>query len=169
MPLRRRQRHQQIKLWMESLAISGLGHCLTFGSSICLFEDDIKERWIHCNDPKSIQEIDARNSNVRAENASELIASLWNSPDFNPTTMISRCHVDFSTVIDIGFQATADFARATPTKVKDKLAKMKTDLTLIIQKWERSGQGDDGRLNEDDDDDNGSGSGSQTTNEDRFE
>lgn len=129
----------------------------------CLLEDDIKERWIHRNDPKSIQEIDARNSNARAENAFELIASRWNSTDFEPTTMIAPgCHVDFSTGIDIGFQATADFARATPTKVKDKIAKMKTNLTLIIQKWERSGQGDGGRLNEDDDDDDGSGS-------DRFE
>ena len=49
---------------------------------------------------------------------------------------------------------TADFARATPTKVKDKFAKMKTDLVSIIDKWERSGQGDGGvshDIEEDDD------------------
>jgi hypothetical protein len=52
--------------------------------------------------------------------------------------------------IDIGFDATADFTRASPTKVKDKLAKMKSDLTCIIQKWERSGQGDGGTMEEED-------------------
>lgn len=86
------------------------------------------------------------------EEAFDLIASRWNSETFNPTTMVLSCHYDFLEEIDIGFDATHDFARATPTKVKDKLAKMKSDLTSIIQKWERSGQGDGGRIDEEDDD-----------------
>ncbi len=118
----------------------------------CLMEDDVKEKWIHRNDPKTIQEIDARNSVVRAENVFEMIANRWNSDSFNPRTTISNCHYDFSEEIDIGFDATAEFARASPTKVRDKLAKMKSDLCSIIQKWERSGQGDGGRMEDDDDD-----------------
>jgi hypothetical protein len=50
--------------------------------------------------------------------------------------------------IDIGFDATAHFTRASPTKVRDKLAKMKSDLTSIIRKWERSGQGDGSMIDE---------------------
>ncbi|KAG7343048.1 hypothetical protein IV203_020993 [Nitzschia inconspicua] len=70
----------------------------------CLLEDDIKEKWIHRNDPKSIQEIDA----------------------------------------------TSEFARASPDKVKDRLSKMKAIISSIMENWERSGQGDGGRIDEDD-------------------
>ena len=121
----------------------------------CLMEDDIKQKWIHRNDPKSIQEIDARRSVVRNEDAFEMISSRWNTETFNPTTMVSNCHYDFAQEIDAGFDATKEYARASPTKVKDKLAKMKSDLSSIIQKWERSGQGDGGRLEEDVEDDEG--------------
>lgn len=118
----------------------------------CLIQDDIKEKWIHNSDPRSIQEIDARHSDVREPTVFEVIAERWNSPSFNPTTMVSNCHYDYSEEIDVGFDATSEFARASPTKVKDKLAKMKADLSSIIQKWERSGQGDGGRIDEEDDD-----------------
>ena len=102
----------------------------------CLMEDDVKDKWIHRNDPKSIQEIDARRSEVRDENAFEMIANRWNSDSFNPTTMVSSCHLDFSSEIDIGYDATVDYVRASPTKVKDKLAKMKSDLSsIIMQPW----------------------------------
>jgi hypothetical protein len=114
-------------------------------------EDDVKAKWLRRNNPKSIQQIDAHCSDVRDKNAFEMIANRWNSETFNPTTMVSNCHYDFSQEIDIGFDATADFARACPTKVWDKLAKMKSDLCLIIEKWERSGQGDGGRVDEEDD------------------
>lgn len=119
----------------------------------CLMEDDVKEKWIRRNNSKTIQEIDARRSDVRPENAFEMIANRWNSNSFNPSTMVSNCHYDFSQEIDIGYDATADFARATPSKVRDKLAKMKADLSSIIHKWERSGQGDGGKLDEEDEDD----------------
>ena len=66
-------------------------------------------------------------------------------------TMISNCHYDFSQEIDIGFEATSEFTRATPSKVKEKFAKLKTDLTLMINKWERSGQGDGGIADDIDD------------------
>lgn len=119
----------------------------------CLLEDDIRDKWIHRNNPKTIQEIDARNSEVRAENAYEMIASRWNSNTFNPQTMISNSHYDFQQEQDIGFKACSDFSRANAIKVKDKLARMKNDLTVIIQKWERSGQGDGGFEEEKDDED----------------
>jgi hypothetical protein len=115
-------------------------------------EDDVKDCWIHRNNPKSIQEIDACCSNARQETAFEMIANRWNETNFNPTTMISNCHNNFMEEIDIGFDATANFTRASSTKVKDKLAKMKSDLTCIIQKWERSGQEDSGTMEEDDND-----------------
>jgi hypothetical protein len=119
----------------------------------CLMEDDIKGKYIHRGDPKSIQEIDARRSNVRAEDVFEMISNRWNSDSFNPTTHISNCHYDYSEEIDIGFDTTIEFARASPTKVKDKLAKMRSDLSHIIHKWERSGQGESGHIHDDDDND----------------
>jgi hypothetical protein len=109
------------KNWVGALPYLRLIHCL--------LEDDIREKWIHRNDPRSIQEIDARNSEVRVENAYEMIASRWNSTTFNPQTTISNCHYDFVEEIDVGHKACSEFARATPIKVKDKLARiMKTDL-----------------------------------------
>ena len=132
----------------------------------CLLEDDIKDRWIHRNDAKSIKQIDARRSDVRDEDAFEMIATRWNSATFNPRTMVSSCHSDFAQAIDIGFAATSDFVRATPTKVKDKLAKMKSDLTSIITKWERSGQGEGGILEYLDDEDEGSCVVSETSHDD---
>ncbi|KAG7339920.1 hypothetical protein IV203_024970 [Nitzschia inconspicua] len=135
----------------------------------CLLEDDIKEQWIHRNDPQSIQEIDAahRRSGVNfgEETAFEMIANRWNSPDFNPTTMVSTtttttttttrpCHNDFSEEIDVGFDATSKFVRASPEKVRDKLLTMRFNLISIIDNWERSGQGgDNDRIDKDDDDD----------------
>jgi hypothetical protein len=133
------------KKWVGQLPYLRLIHCL--------LEDDVKDKWIHRNDPKTIQEIDARNSDARVENAYEMISSRWNSNLFNPKTMVSSCHYDFMEEINIGYDACLEFVRATPTKVKDKLAKMKTDLTTIIEKWERSGQGDGGIMEEKDDDD----------------
>ena len=44
------------------------------------------------------------------------------------------------------------FNQPSPTKVKDKLAKMKSDLTLIIHKWECRGQSEGGRMDDVDDD-----------------
>lgn len=119
----------------------------------CLLEDDIKAKWIHRGRAKTIQEIDARRSDVREEDVHETIAKRWNCTSFNPTTMVSNCHYDFSQEIDIGFDATSEFARATPSKVKEKLAKLKTDLTLIVDKWERSGQGDGGVVEDDPEED----------------
>ena len=136
---------EQGNKWTGSLPYLHLIHCL--------MEDDIKHKYIHCEDRLTIQEIDARRSDVRAEDVFETISNRWNSNSFNPTTKISNCHYDYSEEIDIGFEATADFARASPTKVKDKIAKMRSDLSHIINKWERSGQGESGHLDEEDDDD----------------
>jgi hypothetical protein len=76
-----------------------------------------------CNeDPQTIQQIDARNSDARVEK--------------------HRCPIVIMTFW------TRSTSVMMPTKVKDKLAKMKTDLTLIIQKWEQSRQGDGGIIEE---------------------
>jgi hypothetical protein len=91
--------------WFGPLAYLRLIHCL--------LEDNVKDKWIHRNDPKTIQDTDARNSDVREENTFEMIANRWNSDSFNPTTMVSSCHVDFSSAIDIGSQATSDFSPAS--------------------------------------------------------
>jgi hypothetical protein len=133
-----------LKKWVGQLPYLRLIHCL--------LDDDVKDKWIHRNDPKTIQQIDARNSTAREENAFEAIARLWNDQNFKPKTTVSNIHSDFATEIDIGYEATIEYVRATPAKIKDKIAKMKTDLTIIIQNYERSGQGDGGNLEEEDED-----------------
>jgi hypothetical protein len=139
----------------------------------CLLEDDIKEAFLRRHRSKTIQEIDARRSDVRPDDVHDLIANKWNSSTFNPKTMVSNCHYDYAQEIDIGYEVTRDFSRATPTKVKDKLAKMKSDLTSIISKWERSGQGDGGTIEESDEDDDEEVIGDETSTEqpkqDKFE
>ena len=74
----------------------------------------------------------------------EAVAQLWNSDEFNPTTGVSSCHEDFATPIDCGFEVTKEFARATPTMVAQRFAKLKLEMTSIITAWEQSGQGDGG-------------------------
>jgi hypothetical protein len=69
---------------------------------------------------------------------------MWNSPTFNPVAPPSTCHIDFQTATDCSFEAVSRLNAATPQKIQDIFASMRSNLLRIIQNWERSGQGEGG-------------------------
>lgn len=80
----------------------------------------------------------------RPKTVFEVIAEMWNSRTYNPVAPPSTCHIDFQTAIDCSFQAVSTLNPATPQKVQDIFASLRSNLLRIIQNWERSGQGEGG-------------------------
>ena len=78
------------------------------------------------------------------------MSNLWNSDQFNPVAAPSDCHSDFMLPIDCSYTQVAGLAPATPQKIADCHALMKSGLLRIISRLEQSGQGEGGRKNEDD-------------------
>ncbi|KAI2489342.1 hypothetical protein MHU86_25255 [Fragilaria crotonensis] len=119
---------------------------------MCLTEDDIKAAFLRRADTRTRHQLDARNSDVRPPTAFELIADRWNDEHFNPIAAVSECHEDFSVPTNCGHSQVVTLMRATPQKVEDTLASIRSSLLRIIQNWERSGQGEGGRHAGTDDD-----------------
>ena len=88
-------------------------------------------------------------SKHRPKTVFEVIAELWNSPDYNPVAPPSDCHVDFQTATDCSYDDIAGLSPATPQRVEDTLTSMRRDLLLIMRRWEQSGQGEGGTENSD--------------------
>jgi hypothetical protein len=80
----------------------------------------------------------------RPKTVFEVIAEMWNSRTYNPVAPPSTCHIDFQTATDCSFQAVSTLNPATPQKVQDIFASLRSNLFRIIQNWERSGQGEGG-------------------------
>lgn len=82
----------------------------------------------------------------------EVIAELWNDSSFNPIAPESDCHLDYQTATDCLYELVAGLLLATPQKIEDCLASMIMccESTRIMDCWERSGQGEGGRDQEED-------------------
>jgi hypothetical protein len=90
-----------------------------------------------------------------ALNVWHMVAEKWNNPSFAPTTSVKETHSDFSLPISIPSDAVCNLMPATPEIVGVKWNDMNMALRRIIQKWELSGQGDGGSLEEEVGDDEG--------------
>ena len=113
----------------------------------CLIEDDIKGAFLRRNNARTRRELDGRNSADRPLTVYEMIANKWNDSTFNPRSMITNCHPDFESSIDISHGAVSNLSDATPSKVEDMLTVIRTHLIRLITDWERSGQGEGGHVN----------------------
>jgi hypothetical protein len=80
----------------------------------------------------------------RPKTVFEVIAELWNSPDFNPVAPPSDCHIDFHTATICSYEQVAALSPATPQRIEDIFTSMRSDLLRIITRWEQSGQGEGG-------------------------
>ena len=123
----------------------------------CLVDDDsIKHAYLRRNDMNTSRlALDNRNSDVREPTVYELIAEKWNNPLFEPLTeALSDLHPDFEFSEKLTFDLVANMAKATPERVKDKLQSLNVSLTRVIAMWEQSGQGDGGKLLDEDDHEN---------------
>jgi hypothetical protein len=87
-------------------------------------------------------------SEHRPKTVFEVIAELWNSPDYNPVAPPSDCHADFQTASTVcSYEDVASLPPATPQRIEDIFTSMCSDLLLIMRRWEESGQGEGGRDN----------------------
>lgn len=77
----------------------------------------------------------------------KVIAEVWNSSKMNRVALPSDCHFDF---FGNSVYLRPALTPATPLKIEDSLASMRSDLLRIITCWEQSGQGEGGRDHEDD-------------------
>ena len=74
---------------------------------------------------------------------------MWNSPEFNPVAPALTCHSDFHSCIICLFEQVEGLAPATPQKIEDTFASMRSELLRVITRWEQSGQGEGGMDAED--------------------
>ena len=134
------------KNWVGKFPYLRLIHCL-------VDDDTIKHAYLRRNDiDDSRISLDNRNSDTRGQTVFDLLADRWNDPLFEPETeALPDLHPDFSFSEILTFDLVADMAKATPQRVKDKLQSLNVALTRVINMWERSGQGDGGRVDDGDD------------------
>jgi hypothetical protein len=78
-----------------------------------------------------------------------MMAVKWNDPLFPPSSILMReLHSDFGGPIVIDHDVISDLTVATAEKVKDKWSGLLHGLNRQIEKWERSGQGDGGYIDD---------------------
>ena len=79
-----------------------------------------------------------------------MMAVKWNDPHFSPSSILmSELYSDFGEPIVIDHDVISDLTVATAEKVKDKWSGLLHGLKRQIEKWERSGQGDGGYIDDD--------------------
>lgn len=132
--------------WTMKEAYLRLIHCL-------VDFDHIRSLFIRRNvHSRSRMELDGRNSENRPRTVWEEIAVKWNDVEFEAETILVEMHEDYRTIYNIPHSSIAGLIAATPEGCKEKITNMLVNLGRIIDRWERSGQGDGGFEPEDDDD-----------------
>jgi hypothetical protein len=105
-----------------------------------MLDDKIREAYGKINAVLNRTELDARNNENSPPSFYDLAADLFNNPSFNPTTsMYPELHEDFKYPIML-LHSDAP-TPVTAQKIKEKLADSRAKLVVIIDNWERSGNG----------------------------
>jgi hypothetical protein len=115
-------------------------------------DNDIKAAYLsRLNLPSGRMAIEQRNTPAAlASNVWQMVANKWNDPLFLPVTSVKpNTHSDFARPIPLSFDTVSMLQPATMEKVEEKWNSMNLALKRGIQRWERSGQGDGGFLDED--------------------
>lgn len=134
--------HKGVEAWIGAEPFLCLYHVM-MDYEICI-------AYAYLNQVLNQTELDARNSVIRPPYFYDLAANLYNNPTFNPETHIySELHADFNQPIKILFKDAP--TPVTPHKIKEKIADIQARLVVIIDNWERSGNGG-GNWSIDDDD-----------------
>jgi hypothetical protein len=106
---------------------------------LCLTEDGIKKEFLVCECPMSQTELNARHSDVCQPSVYEMMADMWNDPNYNPFLPVFLVHSDYWVLADCGYSKVRDMICADPDKVKDILSGMHANLDHIMLDWETSG------------------------------
>ena len=127
------------KAWYGPLPILHLLCCLTDN-------DAIRRAYLTRNDISNDRiDLDNQNSDKRPKTVWELLSHKWNDHDFEAVTEpFPDLHNDYKDSIVIPHSKVSSLAAATPEKCKEKMSTMMVSLKRIVDKWERSGQGEGG-------------------------
>ena len=118
-------------IW-TNVADMRLIHCLTI--------DSVKEAYLQRNEVLNRSQLDARNGPSTTPSVEQVISNQYNDPSYKPQSIpLPSLHDAFITSIDLSLEEIP--CKVTPDQVKRWLADRKTKLVLIINKWERSGNG----------------------------
>ena len=109
-------------------------------------KDPIRRAYLTRNDISNDRiDLDNRNSDKRPKTVWELLSHKWNDHDFEAVTEpFPDLHNDYKDSIVIPHSKVSSLAAATPEKCKEKMSTMMVSLKRIVDKWERSGQGEGG-------------------------
>ena len=108
----------------------------------CACHDDARQALLVKDLCMDRQQLDARNSEHRPKTFDEVVADLFNDPEFVPSSdALPELHSSFTESIDLPFSAMPGQTPITPEQVKSKLADARCKLMKIINRWERSGNG----------------------------
>jgi hypothetical protein len=106
----------------------------------CLLDDDVREAFIERYDVLNRPQLDARNSPIRPPTYLEKITEKYNSPEFSPQSeILPNLYEEFAESIDLSLDKVP--STITPEQAKSWLADQKTKLVLMINAWEKSGNG----------------------------
>ncbi len=118
----------------------------------CLIDDNIREAYVNRDNVMSRLELDGRNSDSRLLTFYEKVSIKYNDPNFNPVSEeLNDLHDDYTSPIDLCYSGAP--TPTTPNKIKDVLTNCRAKLTIIIDNWERSGNGNGNRDARNDSDD----------------
>ncbi len=102
------------------------------------FSDKAKERLAATQNCLTRQELDARNSVLAVEDYFEIVAKVFNDPDWVPTLKTyPELHPELASSRELPLK---DY-RANRSKVKDKYGEMKNQLHGMVINYEKSGNG----------------------------
>jgi hypothetical protein len=114
----------------------------------CLIQDGVKEAFLQRHDCFSRDGLDARNSPNRPRTWVEVITDKFNDIDFSPDSEVfPNLHEDFASSINLDLDQCP--CVVSVEQVKSWIADRKAKLVLMINRWERSGNGDGQRWEED--------------------
>ena len=133
------------KRWVGNKPILRLIHAL-------IDNDEIKHAYLERFDvPSDRMVIKNRNTpETRAACCWAMMAAKWNDPLFSPLSiLVGELHSDFGGLTVIDHDVISNLTATTAEKVKDKWLGLLHGLKEQIEKWERSGQGDGGYIDDD--------------------
>ena len=103
-------------------------------------------RMAYLNDIHSLKrhELDARHNPLSARpNPWQLASQYYNNPDFKPvSTAYPDLHSALAVEIDCSWDAVQHLGPISPEKAKDKFSKMRVETNVVLNKWNRSGNGE---------------------------
>ena len=115
----------------------------------CLTVDSVKESYLQRNNSLSRLELDRRNGPTAIPRVEVMIASHYNDETFRPRSLsLPNLHDDFLVSMNLSLEIVP--CTITPDQVSRWLADRKAKLVLIINKWEKSGNGSGNRKEGDD-------------------